>query len=62
MSFPKVNENFSSSEKSAFLHKSLKDAGYGTVSWVSSTGSTNADLLEAGLGGVINLSVVIAYH
>ena len=62
MSFPKVNENFSSSEKSAFLDRNLKDAGYGPISWVSSTGSTNADLLEAGLSGAKNLSVLIADH
>jgi len=62
VSFPKVNENFSSSEKSAFLDRNLKDAGYGPISWVSSTGSTNADLLEAGLSGAKNLSVLIADH
>jgi BirA family biotin operon repressor/biotin-[acetyl-CoA-carboxylase] ligase len=62
VSFVKVNEKFSPEERAAFLQKSLKSAGFGDISWVSSTGSTNIDLIEAGLKGARNLSVLIADH
>ncbi|MEG3586056.1 MAG: biotin--[acetyl-CoA-carboxylase] ligase [Actinomycetota bacterium] len=62
MSILKVNENFLPSERAAFLQETLNSAGFRDISWVSSTGSTNSDLLEAGLKGAENLSVMIADH
>ncbi len=60
MSIAKVNENFSPSERAAFLREKLKGLGFTSILWVSSTGSTNEDLIAAGLKGADNLSVIIA--
>ena len=60
MSIAKVNENFSPRERAAFLQKKLKSLGFSSISWVPSTGSTNEDLIAAGLKGAGNLSVIIA--
>ena len=60
MSIVKVNENFSPRERAAFLQEKLKSLGFSSISWVSSTGSTNEDLIAAGLKGAGNLSVIIA--
>lgn len=60
MSIVKVNENFSPRERAAFLQEKLKSLGFSSISWVSSTGSTNEDLIAAGLKGSGNLSVIIA--
>ncbi len=62
MSITKVSEKNSPAVRAAFLEKELKTNGFSNISWVDTTGSTNADLLEEALNGAPTLSVVIADH
>ena len=62
MSIPKLIENISANTKARILRKGLKDLKFGDITWKSTTGSTNQDLLETAKKKPKHLSVAIADH
>ena len=62
MSIPKLIENISANTKARILRKRLKDLKFGDITWKSTTGSTNQDLLETAKKKPKHLSVAIADH
>ena len=62
MSILKLIENFSTWKKAKILKKRLKAYDFGEITWKSSTGSTNQDLMLKAQKGKNHLSVAIADH
>ena len=62
MSIVKLIEIFSAWRKGMVLRKRLKPFDFGEISWKSTTGSTNQDLLLKAQSGTNHLSVAIADH
>ena len=62
MAIPKLIENISANTKARILRKRLKDLKFGDITWKSTTGSTNQDLLETAEKMPKHLSVAIADH
>ncbi len=60
MSILKLIEIFSSWRKSKVLQKRLKAYDFGEITWKSTTGSTNQDLILRAQTGKNHLSVAIA--
>ncbi|MEC7879149.1 MAG: biotin--[acetyl-CoA-carboxylase] ligase [Actinomycetota bacterium] len=55
----KATEKDSVGLRGAYLAKTLKNKGFGPISWVEQTGSTNTDLLEKTGSGNIDRAIMI---
>ena len=62
MAILKLIQIFSAWKKAKILKKRLKAYNFGEITWKSSTGSTNEDLMLKAQTGENHLSVVIADH